>query len=550
LAIGERGQDGYARRAVSSDLPPTAPPGDAPVWTSAEPAPEQGALGPYVRAIRSHKALVVAIWLAIVAGSVAGVALRQPVYEANAQLLVTPLSAEDRSFLGLPVVRESGDPTRTLQTAATLADSEQAAALTARRIGRGWTVDEVTEAVEVLPQGESSILAVRARADVAARAAQVANTFASSVIIVRRSALRRLARAAIADTRAQLAQPGLPTSVTSELSTRLSDLQSLRDGTDPTLAISEIASIPRTPENVPSWLVVLIGVVAGGVLATGTALIFELFTPQPITRESELLALYPLPVLARIPALPRRRWGRRRAGPLPPPTPDASEAYRFVQAQLELGKGRPRSVLFTSPSAGDGKTASIVGFARELAAGGRTAILIDLDLRSPGLATALGVEPRRDITAVLTPKGRLSRALTPVDDASSIKVAAATQQEGGAVLGRVARVLPDLLDEGLRQADYVLIDTPPLGEVSDALQVAGDVDDVVIVVRLGNTRPRSLATLRELLERMGRGVSGYVIIGGTNVSGRGYAPAQPALASAERPARVETSRATRHSSSH
>ncbi|MGH2968349.1 MAG: hypothetical protein ACRDK0_04695, partial [Solirubrobacteraceae bacterium] len=72
--------------------------------------------------------LAIAIVLAVVGGSLAWLSVRSPVYESSAQLLVTPVPGDERSFFGLPVVREAGgDPARTLQTAATLADSTAAA---------------------------------------------------------------------------------------------------------------------------------------------------------------------------------------------------------------------------------------------------------------------------------------------------------------------------------------------------------------------------------------------------------------------------------------
>lgn len=508
---------------MSSELPPNLHPSDRSDWSAGRTGQPGAALGPYVRAIRSHLPLVLAIVLAVVGGCVAWLAVRSPVYESSAQLLVTPLPADDRSFFGLPVVREAGgDPARTLQTAATLADSTAAAALAAERLGDEWTETRVRSAVDVLPQGESSIIAVEARADSPEQAAEVANQFATAVLDVRSRTLRRLVTDAIGRTRDQLDDEALAPPIRVDLSRRLSDLQSIRDGTDPTLAISEDASVPRAAQGVAPWLLIVLALAAGSVLAAGAALLIELVTPQPVADESELLSIYPLPVLARVPAdrAPRRR--SRRQGPLPPLSPAAAEAFRFLQLQLELGKGRPRSVLFTSASRGDGKTASIVGFARELAAAGRTAILFDLDLREPGIAPALGMKPTRDITAILTPGGGVQRALTPVPGTPALRVLAAVKQEDGTLLGRLGSLLPDVLDEALQLADYVLIDTPPLGEVGDALQVAGDADETIVVCRLGNTRRRGLETVRDLLDRMGRTATGYLVVGGRTARGRRY----------------------------
>jgi hypothetical protein len=61
--------------------------------------------------------------------------------------------------------------------------------------------------------------------------------------------------------------------------------------------------------------------------------------------------------------------------------------------------------------------------------------------------------------------------------------------------------------------------------VGDALQVAGDADEIVIVCRFGNTRARSLETIRDLLERMGRTPTGYLLIGGRVTDTSPYGPA-------------------------
>jgi Mrp family chromosome partitioning ATPase len=62
-------------------------------------------------------------------------------------------------------------------------------------------------------------------------------------------------------------------------------------------------------------------------------------------------------------------------------------------------------------------------------------------------------------------------------------------------------------------ADYVIIDTPPIGQVSDALRAAVTVDDIVLVTRPGNTDRTELQHTRELLDRMGHTPTGLLVIG-------------------------------------
>src|SRR3954464_2687161 len=168
--------------------------------------PGEGALGTYVRAVRAHLVLVIAVMLASGIGALAWGQLRGADYQATAQMLVNPLPAEDAAFLGLPLVRDTGDPPRTLQTAATLIDSPPAARLSASRLKHGWTQAKVAKAVDVAPQGQSSIVDVTATADSANESAHVANVYVHAVMDSRKTLLTPLIDRAQQTARAQLSR--------------------------------------------------------------------------------------------------------------------------------------------------------------------------------------------------------------------------------------------------------------------------------------------------------------------------------------------------------
>src|SRR3954453_17623489 len=89
---------------------PWGDPGQAgpPPGPGREPA--EGALGTYVRAVRAHLVLVIAVMLAAGVAALAWGQLRSASYEATAEVLVNPLSGGCSAFLVLPVVRDNGDP--------------------------------------------------------------------------------------------------------------------------------------------------------------------------------------------------------------------------------------------------------------------------------------------------------------------------------------------------------------------------------------------------------------------------------------------------------
>ncbi|MDP8910266.1 MAG: hypothetical protein M3N47_14395, partial [Chloroflexota bacterium] len=83
-----------------------------------------------------------------------------------------------------------------------------------------------------------------------------------------------------------------------------------------------------------------------------------------------------------------------------------------------------------------------------------------------------------------------------------------------ALLGaNLARQLPAILEEARTLADYVIVDTPALGNASDALRLIAHVDDVLLVGRPGHTRSDDLELTRQLLERSHGNPRGLVIVG-------------------------------------
>jgi Mrp family chromosome partitioning ATPase len=452
----------------------------------------EGGWTAYLQAIGAHRLLVAACTLAALLGCLAWLAQRTDQYETTAEILVTPLPQGDVTFQGLPFLRDYGDATRTIQTAATLVESPAASALTARRLKDGWTADGVAQSIEVSPQGESSVLAVSAKADSGRRAASLANTFADAALDVRTEALRVAVVAALDRLnrqQARLAEAPAQDEAAADLAQRIGTLETVRDGNDPTLSFSERAAVPGAPIGTPKWVLAILALAAGFALGSGVALMLEL-VDRRVRGEDELLQILPVPVLARAPIMPRRA----RRGVLSPAQmpPGVREAFRTLRVQLERQPGTHRTIMLTSASSGDGKTTSAVNLALSLVGGGHRVVLIDFDLRKPDLARVLGLTPRHSLVATLTGTP-LAELLTPAPQLPPLQVVPAASTEGDiALLESLRRKLPAILEEAQALADYVVLDTAPLGEVSDALTIADQVDDIIVVARPGHTNRANL----------------------------------------------------------
>jgi uncharacterized protein involved in exopolysaccharide biosynthesis len=236
-----------------------------------------GALAAYISAIRAHRLLVFLITLAAVVGSVLFLIQRSPDYEASADLLVQPLPADDQSFLGLPLIRDTGDPVRTMQTAASLVESQAAAAQVAAEPGEGVTADEILDRIKVSPEGQSNILAVTASEDSADDAALLANRFSRAVLAVRSAEIANAAGSLIDQLQAALqATPTTDGATRADLASRLDQVNSVVSSGDPTLQVAQPAVPPTSASGPSAPLIIALALLAGFALGSCTALLIEL----------------------------------------------------------------------------------------------------------------------------------------------------------------------------------------------------------------------------------------------------------------------------------
>lgn len=478
----------------------------SPINDRTQSKPREGALAPYLRAIQAHRLIFVVVVVATVAAAAAWTVSSGKEYEATAEVLVTPVSQDNQELLPFELVRETGgDPTRTVQTAAALLETRAAANKTARALGEGQTADQVLNSMSIQPAGESNVLDVTATADTPAAAANLANTFTNSSLALRRERLEEQITAEI---------ERLEDSSTGGTQTkqRIASLEAVQSQGDPTLSLAQRAVAERSPIGASAALVIGLALIAGLALGTGAAVVLELIARR-IRDEDEALALYPLPVLARVPELSRQIRRQQAAGTWPMP-PNVREPFRTVLTQIHR-EGAQRTIMFTSGSTGDGKTTSSINLAMTIALGGHATILFDTDLRKPGVSEALGLVPRPMEVPASGQGSPVANSLVRVPGVEKLSLLSpmSNERHGEVEIERFFDAFPDLLEEAGELADYVVVDTPPLGEISDALRITSLVDEIILVVYPGKTNRANFEIMRELLDRSGDRPTGLLVIG-------------------------------------
>lgn len=492
-----------------------------------KPRTEQHGLQRYAETLRSRRWLILLTVLLATGAAAAYAALADKVYEAEAEMLVTPVASNDPTLAGFGLIQESSDPTRDVETAARLSTSLDVANRVRRSLRLESSGRSLLERVSAEPVAQSNIVVITAEAGTPREARDLANGFAQGVVNDRTEQFHRQLDLAIERLRGQVQDDprGGTGSIQEEsLQDRLTRLETLRAGPDPTIRVETRADQPTSPVSPRPKISIAAGLVAGLVLGIAGAFGLQALDPR-LRREEQLRGLYSLPVLARIP-----RESRSGKGALSPDdlSPAAVEAYRTLRATLTASspdRDEPQSILVTGGSPSEGKSTTAINLAASLALAGNKVILIEADLRRPSIGEALGVPAQPGTVSVLLEATDLRDALitTRAYGPNLQMLLAGTGSAGGWLADRL--ILPAaerLVKEAERLADFVIIDSPPLTEVIDALPLAQTVDRVLLVVRLGKSQLSRLTQLGELLAQHGVSPAGFAVVGVPSSKRSGY----------------------------
>jgi succinoglycan biosynthesis transport protein ExoP len=201
------------------------------------------------------------------------------------------------------------------------------------------------------------------------------------------------------------------------------------------------------------------------------------------------------------------------AAPAPPPKAPAPfrDAVAALRNSILLGfNSPPKSLLITSALPQEGKTTTAVHLALAHAGQKHRTLLIDADLRRPGIAGALGIKTDAGLSTVLQ-NGMLWREkLLKVEELPTLDVLAAGAASRRSV-DLLGAGLAQILDEAGSDYDLIVVDAPPLLGFPEPLQLAAAVDGVVVVSLAGKTNRKAVASVVQILQRLKANVVGLVL---------------------------------------
>ncbi len=212
----------------------------------------------------------------------------------------------------------------------------------------------------------------------------------------------------------------------------------------------------------------------------------------------------------------------RKLVPYHQPFSIVTEAYRTLRTAILLSQAGepPKTILFTSGTTGEGKTATVVNTALMFAQLGVRVMVIDADLRRPSCHKVLKVENSPGLTNLLTGQSEMEKVIKPtaVDNLFLLSGGSIPPNPTELVGSKKMHETIVSLQE---HYDYILIDSPPVMPISDAVLLSTMVDGVVLVVS-GQKTPRNVVKeARSRLDHARAKILG-VVLNRVNISNGDY----------------------------
>ena len=472
----------------------------------------------YLSVLRRRKWWVATIALAGLAISLAISFTEAKQYSASAQLLVQS-SNQWVNLGGTPQQVTTTD----VQTDLQLATSAPVVRVVRGKLGSAPSISTAEVA-------QTNVIALTAVSSSPARAARIANTYAQAFVAQTRSVAISNLTAAQSQLRSQItslarqikALQGKP-SAASQVAALANQEAVLKEevaqlqvnGAVATSGVEFVtpAQPPISASSPKPLRDALLGLAAGLVLGLGVAFLRDSLDDALSSKESaELLGA--APVLAMVPLV--NSWKKRGEAVVASssePTSPVAEAYRSLRTSLQFARQAHnlKTLLVTSPGTAEGKSTTLANLGAVFAQAGERVALVSSDMRRPRLGEFFELTEESGMSTVLLGQETLEQAIQPVRGYDCLWLLGA---------GPIAPNPAELLNSPRAQQvfaalrenfDLVLVDSPPVLPVTDAMVLSKYADGTLIVVAAGQTKRTQLQRTAERFAQAKSFVVGVVL---------------------------------------
>ena len=188
------------------------------------------------------------------------------------------------------------------------------------------------------------------------------------------------------------------------------------------------------------------------------------------------------------------------------------EAYNMLRTNLSFAlaeAGECKVVMITSPMQSEGKSITASNLAITLAEAGHRVLLLDCDLRRPKIGRLLSLKSKAGLSDILIKPSLLGENVLHYRKGVHVILAGSIPPNPSELLNSIR--MEALLDRLREHYDYIILDTPPIGVVTDAAVLASRTDGVLVVVRTGRSERGPVTQAVEQLEYGNARILGFVM---------------------------------------
>jgi succinoglycan biosynthesis transport protein ExoP len=195
------------------------------------------------------------------------------------------------------------------------------------------------------------------------------------------------------------------------------------------------------------------------------------------------------------------------------PLSEVAESFRVLRTSILLSCAPrpPKTILVASAHPSEGKTCTALNLTMALAQRGGRVVIVDADLRKPGVTRALNLMGHYGLSEILTGAFPLGEVLLPHPEVPNLWLlgSGALPPNPSELLS--SRTMENLIKTLATQFDHVVIDSPPVLMVTDATLLSSMVDGVVMVCESGVTSRAAVIRVRRILDQAGARILGSVL---------------------------------------
>ncbi len=205
------------------------------------------------------------------------------------------------------------------------------------------------------------------------------------------------------------------------------------------------------------------------------------------------------------------------------PKSHIAESFRTIRSNMQYFSAKTKkstSIAVTSTVSGEGKTFFSINLANLLAATGKKVILVEFDLRKPKINKSLGLNKEKGVSTVLIQKTTIAESIQYSEKCGCDVLVSGPVPPNPAEL-LISAAADDLLEYLTQHYDYIIIDNPPIGIVSDSIPLLSKVDLTIYLVRVNYSKRSFIENINRLafnqqLNNMA------IVVNDANASGTGY----------------------------